>query len=68
MGGGENVRSKDMAVLHHGLETFLSVMVMDEVFEKFPALSGASVELGASWVSSMLDRLDWTVRAWKKVD
>ena len=68
MGGGENVRSKDMAVLHQGPETFLSVMVMDGVFEKFPALRGASVELGAGWVPSMLERLDWTVRAWKKVD
>ena len=68
MGGGENVRSKDMAVLHQGPETFLSVMVMDGVFEKFPALRGASVELGAGWVPSMLERLDWTVRVWKKVD
>ncbi len=68
MGGGENVRSKDMAVLHQGPETFLSVMVMDGVFERFPALRGASVELGAGWVPSMLERLDWTVRAWKKVD
>ena len=68
MGGGENVRSKDMAVMHQGPETFLSVMVMDGVFEKFPALRGASVELGAGWVPSMLERLDWTVRAWKKVD
>ena len=68
MGGGENIRSKDMAVLHQGPETFLSVMVMDGVFERFPALRGASVELGAGWVPSMLDRLDWTVRSWKKVD
>ncbi|MGA9275558.1 amidohydrolase family protein [Ilumatobacter sp.] len=68
MGGGENIRSKDMAVLHQGPETFLSVMVMDGVFERLPDLRGASVELGAGWVPSMLDRLDWTVRSWKKVD
>ncbi|MGB0111704.1 MAG: amidohydrolase family protein [Ilumatobacteraceae bacterium] len=68
MGGGENVRSKDMAVLHQGPETFLSVMVMDGVFERFPGLRGACVELGAGWVPAMLSRLDWTVRSWSKVD
>ena len=68
MGGGENVRSKDMAVLHQGPETFLSVMVMDGVFEDHPDLRGASVELGAGWVPAMLTRLDWVVRSWSKVD
>jgi predicted TIM-barrel fold metal-dependent hydrolase len=68
MGGGENLRSKDMAVLHQGPETFISVMVMDGVFEKFPALRGACVELGAGWVPAMLTRLDWVVRSWSKVD
>ena len=55
MGGGENVRSKDMAVLHQGPETFLSMLVMDGIFEKFPDLRGASVELGAGWVPAMLE-------------
>jgi len=68
MGGGENLRSKDMAVLHQGPETFLSVMVMDGVFEQHPSLRGASVELGAGWVPSMLTRLDWVVRSWSRVD
>lgn len=68
MGGGENVRSKDMAVMHQGPETFLSVMVMDGVFERFPKLRGASVELGAGWVPAMLERLDWVVRSWSRVD
>lgn len=68
MGGGENVRSKDMAVTHQGPETFLSVMLMDGVFEKFPKLRGASVELGAGWVPAMLERLDWVVKGWSKVD
>jgi predicted TIM-barrel fold metal-dependent hydrolase len=68
MGGGENIRSKDMAVLHQGPETFLSVMVMDGVFEQHPGLRGASVELGAGWVPAMLTRLDWVVRSWSKVD
>ena len=68
MGGGENVRSKDMAVMHQGPETFLSVMVMDGIFERFPKLRGASVELGAGWVPAMLERLDWVVRSWSRVD
>jgi predicted TIM-barrel fold metal-dependent hydrolase len=68
MGGGENLRGKDMAVLHHGPETFISVMVMDGVFEQHPGLRGACVELGAGWVPAMLTRLDWVVRSWRKVD
>ena len=68
MGGGENVRAKDMVVLHQGPETFLSMMVLDGVFERFPNLKGASVELGAGWVPEMLQRLDWVVKTWRKVD
>lgn len=68
MGGGENVRSKDFAVMHHGPETFVSMMVLDGVFEKFPGLRGASVELGASWVPAMLERLDMLIRTWSRVD
>ncbi len=68
MGGGENIRSKDMAVLHQGPETFISVMIMDGVFEQHPELRGACVELGAGWVPAMLTRLDWVVRSWRRVD
>lgn len=68
LGGGENVRSKDYAVMHHGPETFVSMMVLDGVFERFPDLRGASVELGAGWVPWMLERLDRLIRSWSKVD
>ena len=68
LGGGENVRGKDMAVLHEGPETFLSMMVMDGVFERFPGLKGAVVELGAGWVPSMLIRLDWVHKHWSRAD
>ncbi|MDG2025512.1 MAG: amidohydrolase family protein [Acidimicrobiales bacterium] len=68
LGGGENVRSKDYAVMHHGPETFVSMMVLDGVFEKFPDLRGAAVELGAGWVPWMLERLDRLIRSWSKVD
>jgi len=68
MGGGENLRTKDAAVLHQGPETFLSMMVIDGVFERFPRLRGASVELGAGWVPSLLERLDWVAKHWSRVD
>jgi predicted TIM-barrel fold metal-dependent hydrolase len=68
LGGGENLRTKDIAVLHEGPETFLSMMVIDGVFERFPALRGASVELGAGWVPSLLVRLDWVAKHWGKAD
>jgi predicted TIM-barrel fold metal-dependent hydrolase len=55
-------------VMHQGPETFLSVLLMDGIFEKFPELRGAAVELGAGWVPAMLTRLDWVVRSWSRVD
>ncbi|MCG8590311.1 MAG: amidohydrolase [Proteobacteria bacterium] len=58
MGGGENVRGKDMTVLHHAPERFISAMVLDGVLERFPKLQGASVELGARWAGPLLERLD----------
>jgi predicted TIM-barrel fold metal-dependent hydrolase len=68
MGGGENVRAKDMVVMHQGPERFLSMMVLDGVFERHPGLRGASVELGAGWVPELLRRLDWVVKSWSRVD
>ena len=66
LGGGENVRSKDMTSLHHKAETFLGTMVLDGVLERFPKLRGGAIELGAGWVPSMLDRLDWSAEIWRK--
>jgi predicted TIM-barrel fold metal-dependent hydrolase len=68
MGGGENLRSKDIAILHQGPETFISMMLIDGVFERFPTLRGASVELGAGWVPSLLTRLDWVAKNWIRAD
>jgi len=66
LGGGENVRSKDMTSLHHGAETFLGTMVLDGVLERFPKLRGGAIELGAGWLPSMLKRLDWSAEIWRK--
>jgi len=68
MGGGENVRARDAAVLHQGIETFVSMFVLDGVLEEFPRLKLASVELGAGWVPETLVRLDQIHKAYSKVD
>jgi len=68
LGGGENLRTKDVAVLHQGPETFISMMVIEGIFERFPKLRGASVELGAGWVPQMLQRLDWVAKHWGRTD
>jgi uncharacterized protein len=68
MGGGENLRTKDAAIMHQAPETFLSMMLIDGVFERFPKLRGACVELGAGWVPAMLVRLDWVAKIWGRTD
>ena len=68
MGGGENVRARDAAVLHQGIETFVSMMILDGVLEEFPNLKMASVELGAGWVPEVLVRLDQIHKAYSRVD
>lgn len=66
LGGGENLRGKDMTVLHHAAERFISVLVFDGVFQRHPDLRGIVVELGCGWVPEMLVRLDWTHKNWAR--
>lgn len=68
MGGGENVRTKDATVMHQPPETFISMLLMDGVFDRHPALRGAAVELGAGWVPELVRRLDWVSKIYGKVD
>ena len=65
-GGAEVVGSKDMTAIYHGAERFLSVLVLDGVLERFPALRGACIEIGAGWVPSMIERLDHVVDIWSR--
>jgi uncharacterized protein len=58
LGGGETVHAKDFMVLHAPSELFLSAMVLDGTFEKFPRLRGGCIEQGAMWVVPWLKRLD----------
>jgi predicted TIM-barrel fold metal-dependent hydrolase len=66
LGGGENIRSKDYIGLSHAPELFLACMAMDGVFERFPGLRGAAIELGAAWVPTMLVKLDQVTRNFRK--
>jgi len=66
LGGGENIRSKDYIALSHAPELFLACMAMDGVFERFPGLRGAAIELGAAWVPTMLVKLDQVTRNFRK--
>lgn len=68
MGGGENVRTKDAAVLHHSVELWLSALVLDGVLERHQGLTGGVIELGAGWVPELLDRLDWVAATWGRAD
>ncbi len=61
LGGGEALRLKDFPMLHVDTEEFLSVLVLDGVLERHPNLRGGAIELGASWVPSMLRRIDHAV-------
>jgi len=68
MGGGENVRTKDAALMHQTPETFVSMLLLDGVFDRNPKLRGAAVELGAGWVPELLKRLDWVAKIYGRVD
>jgi predicted TIM-barrel fold metal-dependent hydrolase len=66
LGGGENVRGKDMIGLHHAAELFVGAMVLDGVLERHRSLRLGVVELGAGWVPAMLRRLDQIADIWKR--
>jgi uncharacterized protein len=66
LGGAENVRGKDMMALHHDVEKWVGSLVLDGVFDRHPRLRGMVTELGAAFVPSMLQRLDYCVHAWRK--
>jgi uncharacterized protein len=68
LGGGENLRTKDVSLLHQGPETFISMLVLDGVLNRHPNLRGGVIELGAGWVPELLRRLDWVVQHWSRND
>jgi predicted TIM-barrel fold metal-dependent hydrolase len=68
LGGGENIRSKDFLGIHHSPEVFLGAMILDGVFDRFPALRGGSIEQGAGWVISWMHHLDYAQRAFRRTE
>jgi predicted TIM-barrel fold metal-dependent hydrolase len=66
LGGGENIRSKDLMVIHYMPEMFLSCMVLDGLFEEFPRLKGGCIEQGGMWVVPWLRRLDIAQETFKR--
>jgi predicted TIM-barrel fold metal-dependent hydrolase len=68
LGGGENVRSKDFLGIHHSPEVFLGVLILDGVFDRFPALRGGCIEQGAGWVVSWMRHLDHALRSFQRTE
>jgi uncharacterized protein len=66
--GGENLRVRDFMLLAVGPQQFLTALVFDGVFARFPSLRGGVIELGAGWVPEYLRTLDLSQRIFKKTD
>lgn len=65
-GGAEVIGSKDLTVIHHSAQQFISALVLDGVLERHQSLRGGVIELGAGWVPDMLRRLDHAATIWAK--
>ena len=68
LGGGENVRAKDVMAMHMAPEIFLSAMIFDGIFDKWPTLMAGVIEQGAEWVVPWLPRLDRQQKAFAKTE
>src|SRR5271170_651833 len=66
--GGENLRVRDFMLLSIGPQQFLTALVFDAVFARFPKLRGGVIELGAGWVPDYLRALDLSQKIFKKTD
>jgi predicted TIM-barrel fold metal-dependent hydrolase len=56
-----------LAAVGYAPMLFLSALVFDGVFARFPALRCGVTELGASWVPSFLRQLDHSLRAFRRL-
>lgn len=68
MGGGENVRAKDVMAMHMAPEIFLSALIFDGLFDTHPSLMAAVIEQGAEWVVPWLPRLDRNQKTFAKTE
>ena len=68
LGGGENVRSKDVMAMHMAPEIFVSTLIFDGLFDTHPDLMVGVIEQGAEWVVPWLPRLDRIQRTFTKTE
>jgi predicted TIM-barrel fold metal-dependent hydrolase len=68
IGGGENLRVRDFMALAYAPQLFLTALVFDGVFDRFPTLRGGVIELGAGWVPQFLRTLDMSQKIFKRSD
>jgi predicted TIM-barrel fold metal-dependent hydrolase len=66
--GGENLRVRDFMLLSIGPQQFLTALVFDGVFARFPRLRGGVIELGAGWVPEYLRSLDLSQKIFNRTD
>jgi len=55
-------------LLSIGPQQFLTALVFDGVFARFPRLRGGVIELGAGWVPEYLRTLDLSQKIFKRTD
>ena len=65
---GESLLSKDLTAISHAAETFLAVIVLDGVLQRFPRLRGGCIELGALWVVSWMRKLDMVQKVFVRAE
>jgi len=68
IGNIESTKPKDMPVIHHSIERWITCMIYDGVLERFPNLKVGIIELGANWVPASLMNLDMGVTLLGKFD
>lgn len=66
LGGGENLRGKDYHAISHSPQNFLTSLIYDQVFQRFPQLKCGVIEIGATWVPGFLRILDQGQLAFRK--
>ena len=64
----ETTKPKDLPVVHHTIERWLTCMIYDGVLERFPQLKVGFIELGANWLPACLMNLDMGVTLLGKFD
>lgn len=64
----ETTSPKDLPILHHSIERWLTCMIYDGVLERFPNLKIGLIELGSNWLPACLQNLDLGVSELGKFD